>query len=78
MPRPDAASGASGGAGMKFGDKKPVWKLADGKPKMVLVKPGLTDGSSTQMIEGDLQPGDQLITEIQGLKAGPTRKIGAF
>jgi HlyD family secretion protein len=78
MPRPDAASGASGGAGMKFGDKKPVWKLVNGKPKMVLIKPGLTDGSSTQMIDGDLQPGDQLITEIQGLKAGPTRKIGAF
>jgi HlyD family secretion protein len=78
MPKPDAASGASGGAGMKFGDKKPVWKLVNGKPRMVLIKPGLTDGSTTQMIEGDLQPGDQLITEIQGLKAGPTRKIGAF
>ncbi len=78
MPKADAASGASGGAAMKFGDKKPVWKLAAGKPKMVLVKPGLTDGSTTQMVEGDLQPGDQLITEIQGLKAGPTRKIGAF
>jgi HlyD family secretion protein len=78
MPRPDAASGASGGAGMKFGDKKPVWKLVDGKPKMVLIKPGLTDGSATQMVDGDLQPGDQLITEIQGLKTSPNRKIGAF
>lgn len=78
MPKPDAASGASGGAGMRFGDKKPVWKLVDGKPRMTLVKPGLTDGSSTQMIDGDLQPGDQLITEIQGLKTSPNRKIGAF
>lgn len=78
MPRPDAASGASGGAGMRFGDKKPVWKLVDGKPRMALVKPGLTDGSSTQMIDGDLQPGDQLITEIQGLKTSKNRKIGAF
>jgi HlyD family secretion protein len=78
MPKPDAASGASGGAAMKFGDKKPVWKLVDGKPKMVLVKPGLTDGSSTQMIDGDLQPGDQLITEVSGLKTSPNRKIGAF
>ena len=59
---------------MKFGDKKPVWKLVDGKPKMVLVKPGLTDGSSTQMVEGDLQPGDQLITEIQGLQDGAEPK----
>jgi len=61
-----------------FGDKKPVWKLVDGRPHMVLIKPGLTDGSSTQMLEGDLQPGDQLVTEIQGLDTGTKRKVGAF
>ena len=79
-PRIDGASGASGGgAKMNFGDKKPVWKLVDGKPKMVLIKPGLTDGSSTQMVEGDLEPGDQLITEINGLPIpSSTRKVGAF
>ena len=52
-----------------FGDKKPVWKLVAGKPQMVLVKPGLTDGSTTEMLEGDLQPGDELITEVAGVKA---------
>jgi HlyD family secretion protein len=68
----------SGGKGPDYGDKKPVWKLgADGQPKMVLVKPGLTDGSVTQMVEGELEPGDQLVTEIQGV-AAPTRKVGAF
>lgn len=64
-----------------FGDKKPVWKLdADGKPKMVLIKPGLTDGQSTQLLEGELAVGDQLITEVQGLPASPanTRKVGVF
>jgi hypothetical protein len=61
-----------------FGDKKPVYKLANGRPTRVLIKPGLTDGSSTQMLEGDLEPGDQLITEIIGAPTGPTRKIGAF
>ena len=61
-----------------FGDKKPIYKLVDGKPKMVLIKPGLTDGSSTQMVEGDLAAGDLLITEIIGAPTGPTRKIGAF
>jgi HlyD family secretion protein len=61
-----------------YGDKKPVWKLgADGKPKMVLIKPGLSDGSSTQMTEGDLAPGDQLITEVSGLPT-QTHKVGAF
>jgi HlyD family secretion protein len=83
----EAGSGEEGGGrGFKmgkdgkpdFGDKKPVWKLVDGKPKMTLVKTGLTDGSSTQLVEGDVQAGDQLITEIQGLPNGPTRKVGAF
>src|SRR5205085_27060 len=74
----DARSGASGG-GMKrdFGDKKPVYKLVDGRPKIVLIKPGLTDGSSTEMVEGDLVPGDQLVTEINGV-AAPARRVGAF
>jgi hypothetical protein len=80
--------GGNGGGGRKvgtdgrpdFGDKKPLWKLVDGKPKMVLIKPGLTDGSSTQMVDPDktdLKPGDLLITAVSGV---PTqqRKLGAF
>ena len=55
-----------------------MFKLVDGRPRMVLVKPGLTDGSSTQLVEGDVKPGDELITEVQGLPSGPTRKVGAF
>ena len=75
----DAAAGGGGGAPRRdFGDKKPVYKLVAGKPKMVLVKPGLTDGSSTQMLEGELEPGDQLVTEIIGAPTGPARKVGAF
>jgi len=78
----------SGGpmAGMKrgpdgrpdFGDKKMLWKLENGQPRMVLVKPGLTDGSATEMVEGDLQPGDQLITEISGVASGPSRRVSPF
>jgi HlyD family secretion protein len=78
--RPDAATSASStavGSKRDFGDKKPVYKLEDDKPKMVLVKPGLTDGSSTEMLEGDLKPGDLLITEMSGVAAAP-RKVGAF
>ena len=72
-------TGASGAGRMRdFGDKKPVWKLVAGKPQMVLVKPGLTDGSTTEMLEGDLQPGDELVTEVTGVKATNTRRTGAF
>ena len=80
--RGSGGSGGSGGPGgsggrRDFGDKKPVFKLEDGRPKLVLIKPGLTDGSSTEMLEGDLQPGDQLVTEINGVVA-PARRVGAF
>jgi HlyD family secretion protein len=75
----DAASGSGGPMPQReLGDKKRLFKLVDGRPVPVLIKPGLTDGSSTEMVEGDLKPGDQLITEINGLPAAPARKIGAF
>jgi HlyD family secretion protein len=74
----DAMTGATGGAMRTQGDRKPLWKLVDGKPQMTFVKTGLTDGSTTQMLEGDLQPGDQLITEVQGLKITTRRRVGAF
>ncbi|MDQ3366463.1 MAG: efflux RND transporter periplasmic adaptor subunit [Myxococcota bacterium] len=84
--RGSGGSGREGRGGMKmgadgrpdFGDRKPLWKLEGGQPTMVLVKPGLTDGSATELLEGDLQPGDQLITEISGVSAAPNRRVGAF
>lgn len=69
------------GGGMRMqnlGDKKVVWKLVDNKPKMVVVKPGVTDGSATEMLEGELEPGDQLITEIKGAPKTNNRMRGGF
>ena len=77
--RPDMITGSSGAGRMRdLGDKKVVWKLVAGKPQMVIIKPGLTDGSMTEMIEGELQPGDELITEVTGVKSSTTRRTGAF
>ncbi len=45
--------------------KKPVWKLENGTPKVVRVKTGMTDGSFTQLVEGDLKEGDQLVTDAR-------------
>jgi HlyD family secretion protein len=69
--------GGPGGGGKKDPDRKMLFKLVDGKPQMVFVKLGLTDGSSTQLVDGKVEAGDQLITEIQGLPA-QQRKMGAF
>jgi HlyD family secretion protein len=78
-----AGEGGMGGPGGPGGpkldpDKKMLWKLVDGKPKRVIVKLGFTDGSSTQLVEGDIEPGDQLITEVLGVASGPARRVGAF
>ena len=69
--------GRGSGGGRDLGDKKMVWKLEGGKPRMVLVKPGLTDGSATELLEGDLEPGDQLITEVTGVTTNQ-RRVSAF
>lgn len=84
IPKPQGDGGArpweqAGGMRMDLGDKKAVWKLVDKRPKMVAIKPGVTDGSTTEMVEGDLVPGDLLITEIIGAPKAPSgRNMGGF
>jgi HlyD family secretion protein len=40
--------------------RAPLYKLVDGKPQMVMVRVGASDGSSTE-IAGDIKEGDQVI-----------------
>lgn len=47
--------------------RAPVYLLADGKPKPVLVRVGASDGSSTE-ITGDLKAGDQVIVGVQAVE----------
>lgn len=77
---PAAGSGAPPGmAGAQSGKagRTMIWKLIDGVPKPTRVKLGLSDGSSTQVLEGEIADGDLLITEVSGLPP-PSRKMGAF
>jgi HlyD family secretion protein len=43
---------------------KTVWLLRDGKPVRVPVSAGVTDGTWTELLQGDVQPGDALITDM--------------
>jgi HlyD family secretion protein len=47
-------------------DRRTVWVLRDGGPKLVSIKTGISDGTVTEVLDGDLQAGDQLITDIPG------------
>jgi HlyD family secretion protein len=44
--------------------RRTVWVLRDGKPVRVTVSTGVTDGTWTELLQGDVQPGDALITDM--------------
>ncbi|HEY3460611.1 MAG TPA: efflux RND transporter periplasmic adaptor subunit, partial [Casimicrobiaceae bacterium] len=56
MPRPAPTKSA--------GALQRVWVLRDGQPVAVSVKTGAMDGRRAQILEGDLQPGQAVITEL--------------
>lgn len=64
----DTAHGHGQWKGQAGEDKGHVFLLVEGKPKFVRVKTGLSNGGFTA-VEGDLQPGDQVIVGILTSKA---------
>ena len=58
-------------AGEKKNGQQSVWVLLkDGQPRQVKVKAGFTDGSGTEILEGDLRSGELVITAaLSGGKA---------
>jgi len=38
-----------------------LWILRDGKPTAIPVQLGLDDSANTEIVEGDVRPGDELI-----------------
>ena len=48
--------------------KKTVWVVREGKSRPLEITAGVSDGTNTEVLDGELQPGDEVITE-----ANPTR-----
>jgi len=76
-PRPaGAAGGGGGGGGLRAGaaggrpgeapDRRTVWTLTNEKPAPQKVKTGISDGTFTEVVEGDLKAGDLVITDALG------------
>jgi HlyD family secretion protein len=71
-PEPKAEDDRSGLLGMIIpqgfedaarADNRTLWVLRDGSPLEIAVRPGETDGRRTAILEGDLKPGDLVITD---------------
>jgi len=75
-----ARSPTSAAAATLAEGKKTVWVLRDGKPQMLRITTGVTDGTLSEVTEGALQPGDVVITGVAsapaaGTAGGPPRRL---
>jgi HlyD family secretion protein len=50
--------------------RRTVWVLRSGKPQPVVIRTGVSDGSLTEVVEGDLSQGDLVITDMSGGSSG--------
>jgi HlyD family secretion protein len=65
--RPGAAGGRPGDAQ----ERRTVWTLNADKPEPEKIKTGISDGSFTEVVEGDLKVGELVITDVLGGSGSP-------
>ena len=65
-PAGRAAPTGSSGAKTPLDGSPQVWILREGRPTAVPVQLGLQDGAFTEIVKGDLKPGDDLIISESG------------
>jgi HlyD family secretion protein len=58
------------GGGPREPDRRTVWVLRDGAPGEVRIRTGVSDGSTTEVVEGELKEGDLVITDASGGASG--------
>jgi HlyD family secretion protein len=52
-----------------FGQARKIWKLgASGEPEPVSVKTGISDGISTEVVDGPMAEGDMVVVGVEGLR----------
>jgi HlyD family secretion protein len=68
---------ARGGKGDGPSDKRTVWVLRGGQPQQISLRIGLSDGSTTEVIEGDLHEGDQVVVDASTSETAPATPGGS-
>jgi HlyD family secretion protein len=73
------APGAGGARRAEAGEpseRRTVWVLRGEKPEPVRVRTGVSDGSMTEVLEGDLREGDAAVTDSSGGGEGKPSGMG--
>jgi HlyD family secretion protein len=68
--------GSGGGKREQTTDVRTVWVLDALDPRPVRIRVGLSDGSLTEVVEGELKAGDPLVTEATGGEDAPKPTTG--
>lgn len=68
MPRPPRRADKRKEAGGAVEKNQQVWILTGGQPMAVPVTIGLTDGTSSQIVDGNVQPGMELVIDVESSK----------
>ncbi|HVN75426.1 MAG TPA: efflux RND transporter periplasmic adaptor subunit [Thermoanaerobaculaceae bacterium] len=84
--RNGVAAAAEGGAASPRGgsgaaadpDRRTVWVLRDGTPRAVVIRTGVSDGSLTEIVEGDVSEGDRVVTEASTGSGAVGQQAGRF
>lgn len=74
---PPAAQGRPEGAGGDRGGRT-VWVVRGERPAPVKIRTGISDGTMTEVVSGDLQAGDEVVTDAGGAKGGGGRAGGGM
>jgi HlyD family secretion protein len=73
VPAAERLQGSQGEAGLRQGRERPkptVWvPRAESEPVPVEIKTGISDGQSTELVEGALKEGDEVIVGVDGSRS---------
>jgi HlyD family secretion protein len=77
LPKPDGGTSSTGHKKREMlpPDRRNLWVLRGETPSQVQIKIGVTDGTTTEVVEGDVKQGDAVITD--SLAAGEKPPAGA-
>jgi HlyD family secretion protein len=56
-------------------DQRTVWALRGDQPVQMRIRLGISDGAFTEMVDGGLQPGDQVVTDASGPPSGMAARL---
>jgi HlyD family secretion protein len=68
------AGGAASRPGAAPADRRTIWTLEGELPEAERIRVGISDGTFTEVVEGDVKAGDVVVTDVSG---GPPSGVAA-